>query len=145
MFIARFAVVFFLLNHMFFISFFVSLLHTQHDRDNYEQQLLSLNSELEERIEQRNIELLDKVAELTDINHQLELTKEQLIESEKLASIGQLSAGIAHEINNPIGFIQSNLHTLKEYSQDITDFMQKTDTNDDIQFILEDLPEPGLS
>jgi two-component system, NtrC family, sensor kinase len=114
---------------------------TQHDRDNYEQQLLSLNSELEDRIELRNKELQQKVTELTDINHQLELTKEQLIESEKLASIGQLSAGIAHEINNPIGFVQSNLHTLKEYSQDITDFMQNTDTNDDIKYILEDLPE----
>lgn len=45
----------------------------------------------------------------------LEDAQGQLIQSEKMASIGQLSAGIAHEINNPVGFITSNLQTLNDY------------------------------
>ncbi|MDP5252695.1 MULTISPECIES: sensor histidine kinase [unclassified Vibrio] len=45
----------------------------------------------------------------------LKEAQSQLLQSEKMASIGQLSAGIAHEINNPIGFISSNLQSLKEY------------------------------
>jgi two-component system NtrC family sensor kinase len=46
----------------------------------------------------------------------LEEAHNQLLQSEKLASIGQLAAGVAHEINNPIGFVNSNLGTLKNYT-----------------------------
>ncbi|MBT0961036.1 ATP-binding protein [Denitromonas iodatirespirans] len=46
----------------------------------------------------------------------LESAQNQLLQSEKLASIGQLAAGVAHEINNPIGFVNSNLSTLKNYA-----------------------------
>src|ERR1035437_1875719 len=45
----------------------------------------------------------------------LEEAHNQLLQSEKLASIGQLAAGVAHEINNPIGFVNSNLGVLKKY------------------------------
>lgn len=47
----------------------------------------------------------------------LHQTQSQLIQSEKMASTGQLAAGIAHEINNPIGFVQANLETLEQYTQ----------------------------
>jgi signal transduction histidine kinase len=49
----------------------------------------------------------------------LEETQNQLMQSEKLASIGQLAAGVAHEINNPIGYVYSNLGTLKNYVLDV--------------------------
>jgi two-component system NtrC family sensor kinase len=50
---------------------------------------------------------------------QLKTTQGQLLQSEKLASIGQLAAGVAHEINNPIAYIHSNLNTLKSYLADM--------------------------
>ena len=49
----------------------------------------------------------------------LEATQAQLLQSEKLAAIGQLAAGVAHEINNPMGFIHSNLATLRNYAESL--------------------------
>ncbi|OGS91713.1 MAG: ATPase [Gallionellales bacterium GWA2_60_18] len=57
--------------------------------------------------------------ELEAINRQLEEAHNQLLQSEKMASIGQLAAGVAHEINNPIGYVYSNLGTLEKYVQDV--------------------------
>jgi signal transduction histidine kinase len=51
--------------------------------------------------------------------HDLEQTHAQLLQSDKMASIGQLAAGVAHEINNPIGFIFSNLNSLDRYVKDL--------------------------
>ena len=51
----------------------------------------------------------------------LEETHVQLLQSEKLASIGQLAAGVAHEINNPVGFISANLNTLKTWVRSLLD------------------------
>ena len=48
-------------------------------------------------------------------NEELQRHKDQIVQSEKLASIGQLAAGVAHEINNPIGFVTSNLGTVQDY------------------------------
>jgi C4-dicarboxylate-specific signal transduction histidine kinase len=63
------------------------------------------------RILKRNVQLQDSV-------NNLEKTKRQLIQSEKMASLGQLAAGVAHEINNPVAFIRSNMQVLKEYLKD---------------------------
>jgi len=60
-------------------------------------------------------ELIEEVESRIKAEQELKRTQNQLVQSEKLASIGQLSAGIAHEINNPIGFIGSNLQILTEY------------------------------
>jgi len=64
-------------------------------------------------------ELLDRNAELQSLNSQLSSAQEHLVQSEKLASIGQLAAGVAHEINNPIGYIFSNFGTLEKYLADL--------------------------
>lgn len=56
---------------------------------------------------------------LVESNRRLDETQHQLLQSEKLASIGQLAAGVAHELNNPIGFVQSNLGTLSGYVDDL--------------------------
>ena len=55
-------------------------------------------------------------AELQRANAQLKENQAQLLQSEKMASLGQLAAGVAHEINNPVGFVTSNLSTLTEYT-----------------------------
>jgi two-component system NtrC family sensor kinase len=52
-------------------------------------------------------------------NRELKETSAQLVHSEKMASIGQMAAGVAHEINNPIGFVMSNLGTLADYADQI--------------------------
>lgn len=70
-----------------------------------------------EKIAQQNRQLESKIDELNQ-------TRAQLIQSEKLASIGQLAAGIAHEINNPLGFIHSNLDVLSGYIDNIGKVMQ---------------------
>jgi signal transduction histidine kinase len=59
--------------------------------------------------------LLQTNEELTELNRKLSDAQDKLVQSEKLASIGQLAAGVAHEINNPIGFIFSNFGTLEKY------------------------------
>ncbi|WP_240125268.1 ATP-binding protein [Thermomonas alba] len=64
-------------------------------------------------------------AELQRTVERLATTQEQLLRSEKMASIGQLAAGVAHEINNPIGYVGSNLGTLQEYSAALLALVEK--------------------
>jgi len=87
-------------------------------------------------------------------NEQLRVTQGQLIQKEKLAGIGQLAAGVAHEINNPLGFILSNFETLEGYISFIQELMKKYDAlnlsddlikdfknENDYEFIVEDIYE----
>ncbi len=119
---------------------------------------LEKNSLLRE-LDDTNHKLRHEKEEQRTLIKQLQDTKEQLLQSEKLASIGQLAAGVAHEINNPIGFISSNLGTLGEYCESmltavkdmvihvekigtkdlVADFHQIADNNE-FDFIEEDLP-----
>jgi signal transduction histidine kinase len=71
--------------------------------------LIEYSGELELKVKERTFILENTISELKD-------TQKKLVQSEKMASIGQLASGIAHEINNPTGFVNSNLETLKEYS-----------------------------
>ncbi|GLR70433.1 sensor histidine kinase [Agaribacter marinus] len=69
----------------------------------------------EKLLDEKSRSLYNSVVKLQDTVAALEETQDQLVQSEKMASIGQLAAGVAHEINNPIGFSLSNLTTLTEY------------------------------
>ena len=62
---------------------------------------------------------------LQELNDKLIEHQQQLLHSEKLASVGQLAAGVAHEINNPTGFVMGNLEVLAEYKDDILQLMEK--------------------
>jgi signal transduction histidine kinase len=94
----------------------VTTLQVEHDkREEYQQDLENLNQSLENRVEQRTKLLADKNAQLQKTNQDLQAAQAQLAQAEKMSSLGQLAAGVAHEINNPIGFVNSNLSSLKEY------------------------------
>jgi len=75
--------------------------------------------QMERNIRERNTELQQAI-------EQLQLTQKQLVQSEKMAVLGQMSAGIAHEINNPISFVKSNVQVLKDYWQDIDQWINDT-------------------
>lgn len=78
-----------------------------------------LTNQLEE-----NKQMLEKKhQELENAYSELKSAQSQILQQEKMASIGQLAAGVAHEINNPTGFIMSNLNTLLKYSDRIKEFI----------------------
>lgn len=72
---------------------------------------------LEQRVEERTKEL-QKTLE------KLQKTQTQLIQTEKMSSLGQMVAGIAHEINNPVNFIHANLQYAHEYAEDLLELVQ---------------------
>ncbi|MEO8669817.1 MAG: ATP-binding protein [Tahibacter sp.] len=71
-----------------------------------------VRQKIETDLQQRN-------RELEELNSRLAGAQSQLLQSEKMASVGQLAAGVAHEINNPIGYVHSNISSLARYIQDI--------------------------
>ena len=72
-------------------------------------------------------ELTETLTAQRQLNKRLEEAHNQLLQSEKMASIGQLAAGIAHELNNPIGFVHSNLGTLEGYLRDVMEIIDAYD------------------
>jgi two-component system NtrC family sensor kinase len=92
-------------------------------------------------LEEANAVLDSKNRDLQKLYDELKNTQAQLIHSEKMASLGQLVAGISHELNNPIGFIYANIKQLKTYTDKIEEFTKNltNGNNDQIPSILPDI------
>jgi two-component system, NtrC family, sensor kinase len=86
--------------------------------------LKQTNEELEARVEQRNTELIQANNDLKVTLEKLKYTQAQLVQTEKMSSLGQLVAGIAHEINNPVNFIYANLTHASEYTEILFQILQ---------------------
>ncbi|HEY6897283.1 MAG TPA: ATP-binding protein [Rhodocyclaceae bacterium] len=87
------------------------------------EELNQYRKHLQELVAQRTEELTRANAELVETNRRLEEAQVMLLQSEKMASLGQLAAGVAHEINNPIGFVNSNLGSLESYLQGLAEMI----------------------
>jgi two-component system NtrC family sensor kinase len=83
------------------------------------------NIQLENKVLERTKELIGSNANLQGLITNLRSAQSQLVETEKMASLGQLTAGIAHEINNPINFVRSNIKPLRLDFNDIFDLLDE--------------------
>ncbi len=109
------------------------------EKEESQAEALQMSQENQRIIQEQNItlekEVKQRTAELEKTLRHLKDTQVQLVESEKMSSLGQLTAGIAHEINNPINFVKSNVSPLHMDVQDlfqlITEYQQLHSTSDD--------------
>ena len=117
------------------------------------QQLRESFTALENNNEELEIRVKERTKEVSEALYNLQTTQSQLVQTEKMSSLGQMVAGIAHEINNPVNFIHGNITYTKEYTQELlaiinlyekhyphpADEIQKSLETFDIDFLKEDL------
>ena len=110
---------------------------------------------LEESKQGLEIRVEERTAELQNTLEELKRSQAQMVQSEKMSSLGQLVAGVAHEINNPVNFIHGNLQHIQEYTKDLLRFMHlyeqqypqpaakisQVADEIEIEFLQEDLPK----
>lgn len=108
-------------------------------------------NEMSRRISQARTDLKKKIFELEGANQELKDTQAKLVHSAKMISLGQLVAGVAHELNNPIGFISSNMTHLRDYSEKLVKLVETAETNPsalpamkaelEYDYIVQDMPK----
>jgi signal transduction histidine kinase len=89
-----------------------------------EAELARYQEHLEQLVSLRTAELTQVNASLLETNHQLANAHSQLLESERMSAIGQLAAGVAHEINNPVAFVTSNMGSLEGYLRQMLELIE---------------------
>ena len=97
----------------------------QCEREEAYHQLRTLNLELEDRVKEKTRDISEKNKSLEITLTKLKQAQSQLVQSEKMASLGVLTAGIAHEINNPINFVSANVQPLTQDINDLTQLLEK--------------------
>lgn len=112
--------------------------------------LISTFNQMSMKVFKARNDLKKKIKELEKANTNLKEAQTQLVQSAKMTSLGQLVAGVAHELNNPIGFIYSNTSHLRDYSEKLFKIIEEIEKNPtksteiksqhDFQYIQEDLP-----
>lgn len=108
-------------------------------------------NEMSQRVNGAQKELHLKIKELESANQEIRETQAKLVHTAKMASLGQLVAGVAHELNNPIGFIYSNMGHLREYSDSLINLVTLAEKNPqqlstkkkevEFEYIVEDMPK----
>lgn len=86
--------------------------------------LRQLNLELDEQKQQLEQRVKERTAELSQALEELKKTQLQLVQTEKISFLGQLVTGVAHEVNNPVGFISTNLYHASHYIQDLMNLVK---------------------
>jgi len=114
-------------------------------------ELVDAFNEMSVQIVESDQKMKGQLELLEQANTKIKSTQNQLVQSAKLASLGELVAGIAHELNNPIGFIYSNISHLREYSQALFSIIDKSRINkneldllvveQDYEYIKKDFPK----